>query len=47
MTEDLDEFDVVLSEQEVSDLAERPRFGIVAQTTQPISKVRRLVQLIR
>jgi 4-hydroxy-3-methylbut-2-en-1-yl diphosphate reductase len=47
MTEDLDEFDVVLSEQEVSDLTERPRFGIVAQTTQPISKVRRLVQLIR
>ncbi len=46
MTEDLSEFDVVLSEQDVNDLKERPRFGIVAQTTQPIRKVRWLVQLI-
>jgi 4-hydroxy-3-methylbut-2-en-1-yl diphosphate reductase len=47
MTEDLDECDVVLSEEEVRSLRERPRFGVVAQTTQPISKVRHLVQLIR
>jgi len=47
MTEDLDEFDVVLSEEELRSLRERPRLGIVAQTTQPISKVRYLVQLIR
>jgi 4-hydroxy-3-methylbut-2-en-1-yl diphosphate reductase len=46
MTEDLDEFEVVLSEEEVKSLRERLRFGIVAQTTQPISKVRHLVQLI-
>jgi 4-hydroxy-3-methylbut-2-enyl diphosphate reductase len=46
MTEDLDEFDVVLSEEDVANLGERPRFGIVSQTTQPIDKVRRFVRLI-
>jgi 4-hydroxy-3-methylbut-2-enyl diphosphate reductase len=47
MTEDLDLFDVILTEDEVAELAGRPRFGVVAQTTQPIDRVRRLVQLIR
>ena len=47
MTEDLGEFDVVLGEEDVASLRERPRFGVVSQTTQPIDKVRRLVQLIR
>lgn len=47
MTEDLDEFDVVLSERDVANLREQERFGVVSQTTQPIEKVRRLVQLIR
>jgi 4-hydroxy-3-methylbut-2-en-1-yl diphosphate reductase len=47
MTEDLTEFDVVLTEEEVGVLSERPRFGVMAQTTQPIDKVRRLVRLIR
>jgi 4-hydroxy-3-methylbut-2-enyl diphosphate reductase len=47
MTEDLDEFDVVLCEEDVAKLQERPRFGIISQTTQPIEKVRRLVQMIR
>jgi 4-hydroxy-3-methylbut-2-enyl diphosphate reductase len=47
MTEDLDEFDVVLGEEEIAMLQERPRFGVISQTTQPIEKVRRLVQLIR
>jgi 4-hydroxy-3-methylbut-2-enyl diphosphate reductase len=46
MTEDLDEFDVVLCEEDVEKLRERPHFGIISQTTQPIEKVRRLVQLI-
>jgi 4-hydroxy-3-methylbut-2-en-1-yl diphosphate reductase len=46
MTEDLAEFDVVLSEADVASLRERPRFGIIAQTTQPIDKVRQLVGLI-
>ena len=47
MTEDLQEFDVVLLEEDMAKLRERPRFGVIAQTTQPIEKVRRLVQLLR
>ena len=46
LTEDLAEFDVVLSEAEVDALKERPRFGIAAQTTQPIERVGYLVALI-
>jgi len=38
---------VVLDEEDVANLRERPRFGVVAQTTQPIDKVRRLVRLMR
>ena len=47
MTGDLDAFNVVLDEEDVAKLCERPRFGVVAQTTQPIDRVRQLVQLIR
>jgi 4-hydroxy-3-methylbut-2-enyl diphosphate reductase len=46
LTEDLAEFDVVLTEAEVEALKERARFGIAAQTTQPIERVRDLVALI-
>jgi 4-hydroxy-3-methylbut-2-enyl diphosphate reductase len=47
LTGDLAEFDVVLDDDEVSRLQPRPRLGIAAQTTQPIEKVRHLVDLIR
>lgn len=47
MTEDLRDFDVVLTEADVFELQPRPRFGVAAQTTQPIERVRRLVDLIR
>jgi 4-hydroxy-3-methylbut-2-enyl diphosphate reductase len=47
LTEDLTEFDVVLSEQDLLRLKERARFGIAAQTTQPVERVRHLVLLIR
>jgi 4-hydroxy-3-methylbut-2-enyl diphosphate reductase len=47
MTEDLAEFDVVLEEEDVAKLRERLRFGVIAQTTQPIEKVRHLVRLLR
>jgi 4-hydroxy-3-methylbut-2-enyl diphosphate reductase len=47
MTEDLDDYDVVLSEEDLASLRERPRFGVVAQTTQPIDKVRRMVSLLQ
>src|SRR4030095_665044 len=47
LTEDLDAFDVVLDEDDVERLEERPRIGVAAQTTQPIQKVAHLVALIR
>ncbi len=47
LTGDLDDFDVVLDEDDVSRLAEHQRLGIAAQTTQPIERVRQLVALIR
>lgn len=47
LTEDLVEHDIVLTEADVFELRERPRFGIAAQTTQPIERVRQLVGLIR
>lgn len=47
LTGDLDRFDVVLDDADVLDLEERPRFGVAAQTTQPIDRVRRVVDLIR
>ncbi len=47
LTEDLDDFDVVLDEQDVLALDEHPRIGVAAQTTQSIERVRHLVALIR
>ncbi len=47
ITEDLEEFDVILDDHDVAALRERPRFGVAAQTTQPINRVRRLVTLIQ
>jgi len=47
LTGDLAEFDVALTEEDVFQLAERPRFGVAAQTTQPIDRVRHLVALMR
>jgi 4-hydroxy-3-methylbut-2-enyl diphosphate reductase len=47
LTGDLDDFDVVLSEADVLAVKERSRFGVAAQTTQPIEKVRMLVNSLR
>jgi 4-hydroxy-3-methylbut-2-enyl diphosphate reductase len=47
LTGDLDDFDVVLDEDDVLALREHPRIGIAAQTTQSIEKVRHLVASIR
>ena len=47
LTEDLLENDVVLSKEEIDALDSRPRFGVVAQTTQPIARVRALVEHLR
>jgi len=46
LTGDLAEFDVVLEESDIAQLPARERFGIAAQTTQPIERVRRLVKLV-
>jgi 4-hydroxy-3-methylbut-2-enyl diphosphate reductase len=49
LTGDLDRhsFNVVLEDDDVLALDEHPRFGVAAQTTQPIEKVRHIVALIR
>jgi 4-hydroxy-3-methylbut-2-enyl diphosphate reductase len=47
LTGDLDRFDVVLDDADVHALEEHPRLGVVAQTTQAVEKVGRLVDLIR
>jgi 4-hydroxy-3-methylbut-2-enyl diphosphate reductase len=47
MTEDLAAYDVLLEEADVERVAERPRFGVVAQTTQPLDRVRQLVRLLQ
>ncbi len=47
MTEDYPEHDVVLSDDDADRLEDRPRFGVVSQTTQPIARVRHLVDRMR
>jgi 4-hydroxy-3-methylbut-2-enyl diphosphate reductase len=47
LTGDLAAFDVVLSVEDVARLQPQRRFGVVAQTTQPVDKVHYLVNLIR
>lgn len=47
LTEDLDDFDIVLSEEDVNAMRPRRKFGVAAQTTQPIERVRSLCNLIR
>ncbi len=47
LTEDLEEFDVVLEDDDVLRLKPRQRFGIAAQTTQPIERVEHLTLLVR
>jgi 4-hydroxy-3-methylbut-2-enyl diphosphate reductase len=44
---DRDTFNVVLEDEDVLALEEHPRFGVAAQTTQAVEKVRHLVDLIR
>jgi len=47
MTEDLDRYSVVLSEKDIVEVPREPRLGVMAQTTQPIDKVERLVECLR
>jgi 4-hydroxy-3-methylbut-2-enyl diphosphate reductase len=47
LTDDLDAYDVILDESEIPLLAPRPRLGVAAQTTQPVDRVRHMVERIR
>jgi 4-hydroxy-3-methylbut-2-enyl diphosphate reductase len=47
LTDDLDDYDVVLDEADVARLEAHPRIGVAAQTTQPVERVRHLVARIR
>jgi 4-hydroxy-3-methylbut-2-enyl diphosphate reductase len=47
LTEDLDDFHVVLDEADLDALEGYPRLGVAAQTTQPVDRVRHLVALMR
>src|SRR3954454_18212035 len=47
LTDDLDSFDVVLEDDDVLTLEDHPRFGVAAQTTQAVERVRHVVGLIR
>jgi len=47
LTGDLSEFDIILEETDIAKLRERSRFGVAAQTTQPLERVRHLVDLLR
>jgi len=47
LTEDLADYAIIQKEEDIPRMRSRPRFGVAAQTTQPISKVQRYVGLIR
>ena len=47
LTEDLAAFDVVLSPEDIDALPDKPRYGVAAQTTQPIERVRELAGMVR
>lgn len=47
LTGDLEDFDVIQSESDITKLQERPRFGVAAQTTQPLARVQAIYQALR
>ena len=47
LSEDHPGCDIVLSEADIDAMTSRPRLGVVSQTTQPIARVRELVQYLR
>ena len=47
MTEDLAEVSVILSPEDLHQIPERRLYGVVAQTTQPVDRVNRLVDQLR
>lgn len=47
LTGDFADCDIILSESDADGIQERARFGVIAQTTQPIERVRELVAYMR
>ena len=47
LTGDLAEFSVVLADEDVRAVPERSRYGVIAQTTQPVERAHRLAALLR
>jgi len=47
LTEDLDDCCIIEGPADVNTMPDRPKLGIIAQTTQPIDRVRALVEAIR
>lgn len=47
LTEDYPGAEIVLSVEDVGRMVPRPRFGVVAQTTQPLERVQRMVEAMR
>ena len=47
LTEDLTEFDVIESEADIDKLVPREKFGVAAQTTQPIARVQHFTRVLR
>ena len=47
LTEDLEAVEIVLTKEEIDRIESRARFGVAAQTTQPIERVRALVGYLR
>src|SRR5205085_8023376 len=47
ITEDLQDYAVILNEEEISQIPPREKIGVAAQTTQPIQRVQSLVQAIK
>ena len=47
LTDDLVEYDVVLNEKDIDKINFHKRFGVIAQTTQPISHVQALVKYLK
>lgn len=46
LTGDFADFDVILEPSDLDRVRERPRFGVVAQTTQPLPRVQEMVRLL-
>src|SRR3954463_14129165 len=47
IVEDLDEYAVILDEKDIDHLSFKAKIGVASQTTQPVHRVKRLVELIR